>query len=78
MIGSPPSLLNSSNQKSSASFAPVLENVIDSEPVKIDVGSSVELRVPTTKLPEPALPNNKRRAAKIINKNQTLNDKLKS
>ena len=76
MSQSPPSFLSSSNQKSSASFAPVLENVVDAEPVKIDVGQSVELRVPITKLPEAALPNNKRRAAKIINKSQTLNDKL--
>ena len=56
----------------------MLENSVDAEPVKIDVGSSVELRVPNTKLPEATLPNNKRRAAKIINKNQALNDKLMS
>ena len=58
----------------------MLENA---EPLKIDVGSSVELKVPITQLPvkktdQPTLPNNKRRAAKIIDKSQALNDKLKS
>ena len=82
-MGSPPSLLDSSNQKSSASFAPVLENSVDSEPVKIDVGSSVELRVPITQLPvqktdRTTLPNNKRRAAKIINKSQNKQKQIET
>ena len=62
----------------------MLENDVGGDPVKIDVGSSVELKVPITQLlvqkttALPSLPSNKRRAAKMINKSQTLNDKLKS